>query len=86
MRSDLVFGAMTYVPNRYRLTTLAARAIRKLHRPNSRIEDTMNDVLERFARNDPSAHGPDAKDLRSFPHRAQRATDSHDESSEASAA
>ena len=40
MRSDLVFAAMAQVSNRYMLTKLAAKATRKLHRPNARIEDT----------------------------------------------
>ena len=50
MRSELVFGAMTYISNRYLLTMLAARATRKFHRPNTRIQDTTNDVFERFTR------------------------------------
>jgi hypothetical protein len=50
MRSELVFGAMTYISNRYLLIRLAARATRKFHRPNTRIQDTTNDVFERFTR------------------------------------
>jgi hypothetical protein len=50
MRSQLVFGAMTYISNRYLLTRLTARATRKFHRPNTRIQDTANDVFERFTR------------------------------------
>jgi len=50
MRSELVFGAMTYISNRYLLTRLAARATRKFHRPNTRIQDTTNVVFERFTR------------------------------------
>ena len=49
MRSDLIFGALIHVPNRYLLTRLAAKAIRKLHRPNTRIEETTNDVFVRFS-------------------------------------
>jgi hypothetical protein len=49
MRSDLVFGAMTNVPNRYLLTMLASKAARKLHRPGVRIEDTVDDILVRFS-------------------------------------
>jgi hypothetical protein len=45
MRSELIFGAMTHVANRYLLTKLAAKATRKLHRPNTRIQDTTNDAL-----------------------------------------
>jgi hypothetical protein len=55
MRSDLVFGAMAHVPNRFLLTKLAAKATRKLHRPGSRIQDTANDVLGRFRRANPMA-------------------------------
>ncbi len=53
MRSDLVFKSMSYVSNRYLLTRLVAKATRKLHRPNTRIEETTNDVLERFGRQNP---------------------------------
>jgi hypothetical protein len=45
MRSELVFAATVYVSNRFLLTTLAAKATRKLHRPNMRLEDTTNDVF-----------------------------------------
>lgn len=55
MRSDLVFGAMTHVSNRFQLTRLAAKATRQLHRPNTRIQETMNDVLIRFSQANPSA-------------------------------
>jgi len=55
MRSDLVFGAMTHVSNRFQLTKLAAKATRKLHRPNTRIQETMNDVLIRFSQANPMA-------------------------------
>ena len=50
MRSDLIFGALTQVPGRFQLTRLAAKATRKFHRPNTRIQDTTNDVLVRFGR------------------------------------
>jgi hypothetical protein len=48
MRSDLVFGALTHVSNRYQLCQLASKATRKLHKPNTRLQDTTNDVLDRF--------------------------------------
>jgi hypothetical protein len=48
MRSELVFGAMTQVPHRLLLVGLASKATRILHRPNSCIQETMNDVFERF--------------------------------------
>jgi hypothetical protein len=55
MRSELVFGAMTYVSNRFLLSRVAAQATRKLHRPNTRIQDTANEVLERFRHTNPLA-------------------------------
>jgi hypothetical protein len=58
MRSELVFGAMTHVSNRFLLTKLAARATRKLHRPNTRIQETVNDVLARFSHANPIAGVP----------------------------
>jgi len=48
MRSDLIFGAMTHVNNRYKLCQLASKATRKLHKPNTRLQDTTNEVLDRF--------------------------------------
>jgi len=48
MRSELVFAAVEQVPNRFLLTKLAASAARKFHRPNTRVEETVNDVLVRF--------------------------------------
>ena len=48
MRSDLVFGALSHVSNRYQLCQLASKATRKLHKPNTRLQDTTNEVLERF--------------------------------------
>jgi hypothetical protein len=53
MRSELIFGAMTHVSNRFLLTKLAARATRKLHRPNTRIQDTTNDVFRYFSQSNP---------------------------------
>ena len=53
MRSDLVFGALSHVSNRYQLCQLASKATRKLHKPNSRLQDTTNDVLVRFHTTNP---------------------------------
>lgn len=53
MRSDLVFGAVAQVSNRYRLCKSVTKATRKFHRPNSRLPDTINDVLIRFHEPDP---------------------------------
>ena len=55
MRSDLVFGAHVQVSNRYLLCQLAAHATRKLHKPNDRIQDTVNDVLTHFRKANPIA-------------------------------
>ncbi len=48
MRSDLIFGALAHVNNRYELCQLASKATRKLHKPNTRLQDTTNEVLDRF--------------------------------------
>jgi len=49
MRSELIYGALRPVQNRYALCQLASQATRKFHRPNTRIQDTMNEVLNRFS-------------------------------------
>ncbi|GAC1431231.1 MAG: hypothetical protein NVSMB62_28340 [Acidobacteriaceae bacterium] len=54
MRSDLIFGALTHVSNRYELCQLASKATRKLHKPNTRLQDTTNEVLDRFKDSVPS--------------------------------
>lgn len=54
MRSDLIFGALTHVSNRYELCQLASKATRKLHKPNTRLQDTTNEVLDRFKDSLPS--------------------------------
>jgi hypothetical protein len=71
MRSELVFGAMTHVSNRFLLTRLASKATRSFHRPNTRIEDTANEVFERFTQVNPLAGGSYAGNLQSFPCAAQ---------------
>jgi hypothetical protein len=48
MRSDLIFGALSHITNRYQLCQLASKATRKLHRPTTRVQDTMNEVMVRF--------------------------------------
>jgi hypothetical protein len=53
MRSDLVFGALSHVSNRYQLCQLASKATRKLHKPNTRLQDTTNEVLCRFHGSNP---------------------------------
>jgi len=71
MRSELVFGATTHLSNRYLLVRAAAQAIRKFHRPNARIADTTNEVLEWFGRTNPLA--PPASNVRNFAGRMRRA-------------
>jgi hypothetical protein len=55
MRSKLIFGEMTQVSHRFLLVRLASRAARALHRPNSRIQETMSDVFVRFSHANPIA-------------------------------
>ncbi|MGA3009827.1 MAG: hypothetical protein ABSD72_06150 [Terracidiphilus sp.] len=45
MRSYLVFKAVAHVLNRYQLCQLVNKATRRMHRPNTRIPDTTNEVL-----------------------------------------
>jgi hypothetical protein len=45
MRSDLVFGAIAHISNRYHLCRLASKAARRFHVPKARLQDTTNDVL-----------------------------------------
>ena len=47
-RSDLVFEALHTFRNRYMLCQLASKATRRFHRPNTRIQETMNEVLNRI--------------------------------------
>lgn len=67
MRSELIFGALTHVSNRYQLCQLASKATRKLHKPNSRLQDTTNEVLTRFRTanpgTSPSAAEPEAQQM-----------------------
>jgi hypothetical protein len=55
VRADLTLMALARESNRYLLTRLIAKATRKLHRPNTRLQDTMNDVFERFGCSRPRA-------------------------------
>jgi hypothetical protein len=86
MRSELIFGAMTYVPNRFLLVRLAAKATRSFHRSNTRVADTANEVFERFTHANPLAGVPYTSNLQSFPYAAQRETRSSDEDLEQSVA
>jgi len=46
------------VSNRYQLCQLASKATRKLHKPNTRLQDTTNEVLERFHSTNPGSAAP----------------------------
>ena len=67
MRSELIFGARAHISNRYLLVMLASKAARKLHRPNTRIEDTANDAFARLACAEPRADVPRTGNLQLFP-------------------
>jgi hypothetical protein len=67
MRSELIFGATAHVSNRYLLVMLASKAARKLHRPNSRMEDTANDAFAHFACAQPKADAARTGTLQQFP-------------------
>ncbi len=73
MRSELIFGALTHVNNRYQLCQLASKATRKLHKPNTRLQDTMNDVLVRFRDSDPAAAALSRIEPASMPQQQRRA-------------
>jgi hypothetical protein len=74
MRSELIFDAMTHVSNRFLLTSIASKATRRFHRPNTRIEDTANEVFERLTHVNPLAGVSYAGNLQSFPSAAQGKT------------
>jgi hypothetical protein len=61
MRSDLIYGALTHISNRYQLCQLASKATRKLHKPNTRLQDTTNEVLVRFHEVSPMGMTGDVK-------------------------
>lgn len=69
MRSDLIFGALAHVKNRYQLCQLAAKATRKLHKPNTRLQDTTNEVLVRFHSSNPAAPAGSLQETTSAPAR-----------------
>jgi hypothetical protein len=66
MRSELVFGAMAHVPNRFLLTKLAATATRKFHRPRARIQETVTEVLLRLNHVSPTPQTQEASDVQLF--------------------
>jgi hypothetical protein len=70
MRSDLIFGALTHVNKRYELCQLASKATRKLHKPNTRLQDTTNEVLDRFRETVPMSVSDSPADVDSSQRRA----------------
>ena len=70
MRSDRVFEALRTLRNRYMLCQLASKATRKFHRPNTRIQETMNQVLDRIASADQQETLVDAEMLAEISRRA----------------
>jgi hypothetical protein len=63
MRSQYVLDAAVNVANRYQLVNVIAKAARALHRPGTRIQDTMNSALVWYSRANvvldvPADHGP----------------------------
>jgi hypothetical protein len=46
MRADLTFTALADESNRYQLTKSVAKVTRMLHRPNTRVQDTMNEAFK----------------------------------------
>ena len=49
MRSELIFSASERIENRFLLSTVVMRAVRKLHITSTRTEDTANKVLSEVA-------------------------------------
>jgi hypothetical protein len=73
MRSDLIFGALAHVSNRYKLCQLASKATRKLHKPNTRVQDTTNDVMIRFRYSNPLAASPAVEEKATVQQQQRRA-------------
>ena len=78
MRSELVFGALAHIPNRFLLTKLVATATRKFHRPNTRIQETMDEVFVRFSEADPTAGAKQTDGAERFRITEQANRDSHE--------
>jgi hypothetical protein len=55
MRAELTFKALAREPNRFLLCLVVATATRKLHRPNTRVQETMNDAFVRLSVPRPTA-------------------------------
>jgi hypothetical protein len=52
MRSELVYFAGLRVPNRFLLSTLTMKAVRRLHVTSGRVEETTNRVFSDVANGD----------------------------------
>jgi hypothetical protein len=68
---------MTKVSNRFLLVRLASRATRALHKPNSRIQETMNGVFVRFGHANPTARVLDTDTVQLFDRAALAEPHSH---------
>jgi hypothetical protein len=55
MLSELIFSAEKHVANRFLLVNAISTATREFHRPGTRVQETVNDVLVRFGRAEPIA-------------------------------
>jgi len=55
MRAELTFTALANGSNRYQLTKSIAKVTRILHRPNTRVQDTMNEAFKWLGRFKPGA-------------------------------
>jgi hypothetical protein len=55
MRTDLTSMALADASNRYQLTKSVAKVTRMLHRPNTRVQDTMNEAFKWLGRFKPGA-------------------------------
>lgn len=65
MRSELVYQAQRHIPNRYLLTRVVTAATRRFHRPNTRLEETTNEVLVRVCQTNPIRSGASSSPGRS---------------------
>lgn len=46
MRSQQVYHALSHIPNRFALCRITSIALKKLHKTNTRPEETINNVLQ----------------------------------------
>jgi hypothetical protein len=53
MRAELTVKTLARESNRFLLCRVAAKATRKLHRPKTRVQETMNDAFERLGSSSP---------------------------------